>query len=107
MCSCRRFGDKNRMITKTQWYRHPTLRSELEELLKNPVLIAALEVVFQLGVKSTAFPVNPVDLVQFFALMGAKRDGYIEALANLQMLAKPEPEEKPTPKPWDTPQPAQ
>ena len=91
------------MTTKEQWYAHPDNRSELAVLLQNPTLSKALDVALDLGFKSTNFPINPVDLVQFFAIMGAKRDGYIEALKNLRALAQPEPTAKPLPKPWETP----
>lgn len=87
-------------MTKEQWYKHPTLRGDLETLLSNPVMVNALDIVFQHGVTSTPFPVNPVDLVHFFALMGAKRDGYIEALKNLRELTKAEPLKQPDRKPW-------
>lgn len=90
-------------MTEDQWYLQPSLRQDLEEILKNPVLLTALQIVRDRGVRSTSMPSQPVDLVQFFALMGAKRDGYIEALQNLVDLTKSKPADKLMPKPWDTP----
>lgn len=90
-------------MTKDQWYNHPSLRQDLTAILENPVLINALEIVKDQGVKATMFPSTPVDLIQFFALMGAKRDGYIEALTNLHLLTQPQVEHKATPEAWTTP----
>lgn len=90
------------MITEKQWYAHPSFSTELAELLKHPVLAAALELCKDLGLKSTSFPVG-TDLRDFFALHGAKKDGYREAFIQLEDLSKPKPMDAPPQEPWKTP----
>lgn len=90
-------------LTKDQWYKHPQFRSELAELLQNKTLQIALDMTRVAGLKPTPFPPG-LDLMQFFALMGAKRDGYFEGLTNLEDLAKsPPPPKPPERKPFETP----
>lgn len=89
-------------ITKEQWYSHPSFRQDLEKLLDDPVFEIALSIVSRKGADSTSF-IAGQNLIHFFALMGAKKDGYYEALKNLKQLAKPEPNKTPTPKAWETP----
>lgn len=89
-------------MTKEQWYKHPTLAAELAEVLSNPVLRVALDLVKDIGLRSTEFG-SAHSLMEFFALKGAKKDGYLEALFNLETLSKPEPAAAPALTPWVTP----
>ena len=91
-------------ITKDQWYQHPDFRKELEDLFKtNRTLQIAFAIVKEGGLKPIPTP-SGIDLIQFFGLMGAKRDGYFEALKNLKDLSKPQAAKMPEPLPWTTPQ---
>lgn len=91
-------------ITKEQWYQHPEFRQELEEILKNPTLRAALDLIRAQGLRST-LEVPGVNLIHYFALQGARKDGYMEALTNLEILSMPQPAKGPDRKPWTNPTP--
>lgn len=87
------------MLNLDQWKEDANARKELEDLFRHPTLANALEIVKQQGLA----PINPpagVDIVQFGAMMGFKRDGYFEAIANLKLLAKVTPRKSSDPKPW-------
>lgn len=91
-------------LTKDQWYAHPDFRKELTELLNHPTFRVALALVNRAGLKPT--PVVPnIDLMHFFALMGAKRDGYFEGLQNLLDLTQPQATRPPEQPPWTTKRP--
>lgn len=92
-------------LTKEQWYAHPEFHQELRAILQNKTLLAALDMVRDSGMKPTSITPGNVDLIQFFALMGAKRDGYFEALTNLVDLSKTQPVRVPEQKPFETPRP--
>lgn len=92
-------------ITEEQWYNHPTFRQDLERVLADPAFLTALAMVQQKGLKPTSFAVPGVDLRDFFALMGAKRDGYFEAITNLMSLTQPKTTRPPERPPWTTPRP--
>lgn len=87
-------------MTLKQWDANPENQRELAELFKNPILSAALELVKQQGLNPITPPVG-VDIVQYGAMMGFKRDGCIETLRNLSDLAQPQTVKKPGPKPWE------
>jgi hypothetical protein len=89
-------------MTLKQWDANPEHQRELAELLRNPILAAALELVRQKGLTPITPPAGS-DIVQYGAMMGFKRDGYFEALQNLTGLGQP-----PTPrvagvKHWEEP----
>lgn len=90
-------------ITKDQWYTHPEFRAELEVLFRtNPTLKIALAIVKKAGLKPTPL-ISGIDLMHYYALMGSKRDGYFEALTNLEDLSKqPQAAKPPDPPPWKT-----
>lgn len=91
------------MITKDQWYRHPSFQTDLKALLDNPVLQAAVEICRD----QNLIPISTsktVNLVDYFAIMGAKKEGYNEFLINLRLLAQPEKPSVPETKPWAYPQ---
>jgi hypothetical protein len=90
-------------FTKDQWYKHPDFRRELEDLFRtNRTLQIALAIVKQAGLKPTP-TLSGIDLMHFFALQGSKRDGYFEAIRNLEDLSQPlKAPQKPDPKPWKT-----
>jgi hypothetical protein len=68
------------------WKKHPTKSLELAVLLKSPLLQEALEIV-----KEQAFIPSTMSgtagLMEQYALMGAKREGYLSSLTNLFDLA--------------------
>lgn len=90
-------------ITKDQWYAHPDFRKELEHLFKtNYTLQVALAIVKQGGLKPIPL-VSGIDLMHFYALQGSKRDGYFEALTNLEDLSQqPKAAKPPDPPPWNS-----
>lgn len=86
-------------ITKEQWFQQPGLQQELRELLKNPTLQAALAIVKDQIFRPMQIP-NEVDLMQYYAIMGARKDGYQEAIINLETLSKSPPPPPPKTDPW-------
>jgi hypothetical protein len=89
--------------TEAQWYQHPSFRADLAKLLSDPVMVIALEIVKDAGAQSTNFATTATSLMEFFALSGAKKDGYREAIINLEGLSKPKPAKPEDRKAWDTP----
>lgn len=92
-------------LTKDQWYDHPEFRQELEELLRHPAMRAALDMCKEQGLRST-LAVSGLNLIHYFALQGARKDGYLECLTNLEGLAKPQPTKQPAREPWTADKPA-
>jgi hypothetical protein len=91
-------------MTEKQWDANPDFRKELAEILRRPVMIAALEILYRQGRKAQ-FPAPGVsfDITQYGAFIGFKREGYNEALQNLGDLAQtPIIVEKAGPRPWET-----
>ena|ERR1039457_6506713 len=90
-------------ITLDQWNAHPSFRKELAGDLALPAVVVALEMVKAQGTKSLTVPGSGVDIIHYFAIMGAKRDGCLETLINLQNLTNSEPAEVPERQAWTTP----
>jgi hypothetical protein len=88
-------------MTYTEWYAHEDKVLLFKELLNNPVLNQALEVVQEHGLPIARPIPSGTDLIQYAALTNARREGYFEALRNLRMLAvAPQPKETQELKPW-------
>jgi hypothetical protein len=70
----------------TSWKAHPTKGQELSRALREPIIQEALNIV-----RLKAFVPNPLSgtagLMEQYALMGAKREGYLDCLENLFDLA--------------------
>lgn len=91
-------------MTYTEWYAHEDKVLIFKELLKNPVLNLALEVVQEHGLPVARPTPAGVDPIQYGALINARREGYFEALRNLRMLAvAPQPKETQELRPWKGP----
>jgi hypothetical protein len=90
-------------ITQAQWDKHPSFRQDLKALLTNPVFQTALEIVLDKGMKTTTL--SPHEPLAFAGLMGARKDGYIEALANLFALTESASDAPAVLTPWKTPPP--
>lgn len=78
---------KENFMTQDQWYSDPGLRAEWEAILNNPVTKIALSICADKALHPTAIPAG-VDLIHFYATLGAKKEGYLDSLANLKALAK-------------------
>lgn len=88
------------MTKKQQWEANPEFRKELAGILTSSTMVLAIEVLREVELRLVTHSGN-FDLVQFWALMGAKRTGYNEFLINLQDLSKTNPVPKNEPKAWD------
>lgn len=88
------------MITQDQWYKHPSFQTDLQALFNNPVLETALDICRDLSLRPVPIT-EKVNLVDFFAIMGAKKEGYNEFLLNLRALAQPEKPLSPAKKSWE------
>lgn len=83
------------MITEAQWDKLPDLRKELAAQIDDPraALANALYIVerklFTPAAKDGwAQPPAGTSLTDFYSLLGARREGYLEALQNLRDLAQ-------------------
>lgn len=90
-------------MTLTQWEANPEFAKELAEELKKPIMLAALTVLHEQGLRPISPPVGTTfDITQYGAFIGFKRDGYFEALKNLSLLSqRPVRSGKPEPKAWE------
>jgi hypothetical protein len=75
------------MLTLDQWKADANARPILAELLRNPIMANALAIIAQQALEPVEPPAG-VDLIQFGAKMGYKREGFFEALAKLRSLAE-------------------
>jgi hypothetical protein len=91
------------MITKEQWYSNPGFQIELKDLLKHPTMVAALELVNSNAFKPLPTQIPNQNLIDYFAIMGAKKEGYNEFYMNLLVLAESPKPTAPAMKAWEYP----
>lgn len=92
------------MTLLEQFKQHPTRRRELAELMREPAFVDALAIVKeQLYEAGGAPPLGAPNLIDAYAIYGAKKSGYEAALQNLLNLAVLNIHRMPDRKPWDTP----
>lgn len=84
-----------------RWYADTSNRANLENLLRNPVMADALRILFVKATEPVAPPAATYDLIQYGALLGYTRNGYFEALKNLEDLSRTQPVRPPERKAWD------
>jgi hypothetical protein len=86
-----------------QWKESPTRRRELAELMQQPAFVDALAIVKeQLYEASGSPPLSAPNLMEVYAVYGAKKAGYEAALQNLLKLAELNVHRMPDRKPWDS-----
>ena len=88
-----------------RWKSHPTRRAEFAALLQEPAIAEALSIVREMTFRPKPIPPGTTDMVAWAALMGSKREGYLEMLTNFLTLADISPFQLPERKPWATPDP--
>jgi len=94
------------MTLLEQFKSHPSRRKELAELMREPAFVDALAIVKeQLYEAGGAPPLGAPDIIEAYAIYGAKKSGYEAALQNLLNLASFNIHRMPDRKPWDTPDP--
>jgi len=75
------------MLTKfDQWKKHPTKGQEFSVILNDPLMAEALEIVREKAFTPSAMS-GTAGLMEQYALMGAKREGYLDCLTNFLDLA--------------------
>src|SRR5258708_3611138 len=84
------------------WASHPTRRAELAALMREPALADAISIVREIVFIPKTAPKEEQDKISWYALNGARREGYLEMLANLLALANITPFKLPDKKPWET-----
>lgn len=87
-------------MTQDQWHSSIDLRKNLEGILHDPTMLAALEILKDRVMTPTPVPAG-VDLRDFYANLGAKKEGYFECLANLRSLSQVRATKTEAVKPWD------
>jgi hypothetical protein len=85
------------------WKAHATRRSEFAALLQEPAMQDALAIVREKCYEPRPMPAAGVTLMEWTALLGSRREGYLECLTNLLSLANISPHKAPDRKPWETP----
>ncbi len=90
------------MTTLEQWKRNPELALRLTQILQDPVMKSALEVLLLSQVSTPVLPQEGVSLLEYGAIMNARRDGYASFYRDLtEGLLRPAAERaKESPKPW-------
>ncbi len=93
----------NRPLTLLErWKAHPTRRAEFAALIQEPCLQDALAIVREQTFEpNLAYPVG-IDLIQWRALQGERREGYLSMLKNFLSLANRSPFKVPNRKAWET-----
>lgn len=91
------------MTLLEQWKSHPTRRRELAELMREPAFVDALAIVKELLYVTQAPAPSTPNLMESYAIYGARKAGYESALQNLLSLAELNVHRMPDRKPWDTP----
>src|SRR5882724_10417185 len=94
---------------RTQFQEHPTRRQELQALMREAAFVDAIAIIkeesFQPMVLSKQIPA--ASIMEFYALNGAKKDGYLECMQNLLSLADFTVFRMPDRKAWDSPEKAE
>ena len=88
----------------TDWARREDLQLEWRSLWENNEALKAGFAVL----RDAAWPMQSqtpagVDAVQFNALMNARREGYFDALRNIEALKEIKKQNEPLPEPWANP----
>lgn len=91
------------MTQLDKWFSDEPAIVELQALLTNPVFRRALDIVVRIGLPAQSTTPPEVDLLQWGALTNASREGYFQAIKNLESLATaPTRGERATiPQPWE------
>jgi hypothetical protein len=69
--------------------RNELLQGGLAEVMRHPSMVAALEVLRELGEPAEMPVPGDVDFLIFNALQNARREGFFHALRSLEALATP------------------
>lgn len=97
-------------MTESQWDKLPDLRKELEAEINDPrsALANALYIVERQAftpLSKGMVPQVATSLTEFYSAVGARREGYLEALENLRALARVKAPAAPVGQSWDRNQP--
>lgn len=88
------------MMTIDQWRKREDLQLELKQLLQQPALLHAFEVLTDFALpKAIAIPAG-TDIALFGALQNARREGFYECLRNFGALTDLAEQPAVLPEPW-------
>lgn len=88
-----------------KWKAHPTRRAEFAELIHEPAMQDALAIVREQIFSPSPLGLPGPHLIEWYALLGRTREGYLEMLTNFLSLAKISPFTTQERKAWATPDP--
>jgi len=90
-------------VEVANWFKDERAIAELNVALNNEYVRRAISIVMRLGLPMQKETPVGVDLLEFGALSNASREGYFQALRNLEALATaPTPaEKKQVARPWE------
>ena len=87
-------------MTHKEWFARPDLVEKFGDLMLDPTLQIALDVVMVCGLPKSRFNATTANLIENHALLNAKREGYYECLQNLRTLATPRTKQEAELTPW-------
>lgn len=76
-------------MTSKEWFARADLVDSFAQLLREDIVQAALSVVENAGRPRAVLRPDSPSLMENNALLNARREGYFEALSNLQSLGAP------------------
>lgn len=87
----------------TDWAKREDLQLEWKQLWEtNQAMRAGFEVLRDVAWPTQLQVPTGTDPVQFNALMNARREGYFDALRNIEALKEIKRQTEPLPEPWST-----
>lgn len=88
-------------MTLQEWRQQVDVVAEYRQLIQNPVLQQALQVLIMESLPKGVVPGNAPNLLERGAVLNARREGYYDFYRNLLGLAEAKPEvEIPDLQPW-------
>jgi len=88
----------------TDWAKREDLQLQWKKNWEeNPVMMNGLEVLRQIALPSETRVPQGADVIQFNALMNARREGYYDALRNIEALKEVKVPTEELPEPWEEP----
>jgi hypothetical protein len=86
----------------TDWAKREDLQLEWKKAWEeNQTLKAGLEVLKQIALPSETRTPQGADVIQFNALMNARREGYYDAIRNIEALKEVKTPDEALPQPWE------
>jgi hypothetical protein len=84
-----------------EWAKRDDLQLQWKKAWEeNPALKAGLSVLMEVALPAEVKVPTGMDAIQFNALINSKREGYYDALRNIEVLKELKQPSEPLPEPW-------